>query len=115
MEELLTAVEVPVAAAGWHWAFEQRDYRRHGKVSVAAGAALDGSAVTVALGGVGATPLRLPVTRDTKIDDAVEAAQQLLTPNRDHLMSLAYRRQLLGIALAAALTRVLAPAAGAAA
>lgn len=114
-DELLTAVEVPVAATGWRWAFEQRDYRRQGKVSVAAGAAPDGSAVTVALGGVGATPLLLPVTADTKIDEAVEAAQTLLTPNRDHLVSLNYRRQLLGVALTAALARVLSPANGAAA
>lgn len=114
-DELLTAVEVPVAAPGWHWAFEQRHYRRHGKVSVAAGAAADGSAVTVAIGGVGATPLRLPVTPDTKVSDAVEAAQELLTPGPDHLASPAYRRQLLALALTAALTRVLTPAAGAAA
>lgn len=114
-DELLTAVEVPVAAAGWRWAFEQRDYRRHGKVSVAAVAAPDGSALTVALGGVAATPVLLPVTADTKRDEAVEAAQELLTPNRDHLVSLDYRRQLLGVALTAALARVLAPAAGAAA
>jgi carbon-monoxide dehydrogenase medium subunit len=113
-DELLTAVEVPVSAAGWHWAFEQRDYRRHGKVSVATGAAPDGSAVTVALGGVGATPLLLPVTADTKIADAVDAAQELLTPTVDHLASLEYRRQLLTVALTAALTRVLAPAGAAA-
>lgn len=113
-DELLTAVEVPVAAVGTRWAFEQRHYRRHGKVSVAV-TATPGGALTVAIGGVGDTPLLLPVTAETKVEAAVEAAQALLTPSPDHLASPAYRRQLLDLALTAALTRVLAPASGAAA
>lgn len=114
-DELLTAVEIPVPGAGWRWAFEQRHYRRHGKVSVAAGAAPDGGPVTVALGGVGATPLRLTVDPDAGIDAAVWAARELVAPDDDHLASLAYRRELLGVALTAALTRVLSPVAGRAA
>ncbi len=114
-DELLTAVEVPVTAAGHRWAFEQRHFRRHGKVSVAAGAAPDGGPVTVALGGVGATPLRLQVDPEAGLDAAVAAARNLLVADDDHLASLTYRGDLLALALTAALTRVLSPAAGAAA
>lgn len=106
-DELLTAVELPVAAAGWRWAFEQRHYRRHGKVSVAAGASPDGRAVRVALGGVGATPIGLPVQPEAGIGAAVAAAQALVVPAADHLATVAYRRRLLGVALTAALARVL--------
>ncbi len=113
-DELLTAVEIPVATASTRWAFEQRHYRRHGKVSVAAVLSADGT-VRVAIGGVGDTPLLLPRTTETKVAAAVEAAQSLLTPSPDHLTSPAYRRQLLDLALTAALTRVLGSATGAAA
>jgi CO/xanthine dehydrogenase FAD-binding subunit len=113
-DELLTAVEVPVAEPGWRWAFEQRHYRRHGKVSVAAGATPDGT-VTVALGGVGTTPLRLPVDPDAGIPAAVAAARDLLVENDDHLASPSYRGDLLAAALSAALSRVMAPVAGRAA
>ena len=108
-DELLTAVEIPVAAAGSRWAFEQRHYRRHGKVSVAAGVAPDGGPVTVALGGAGRTPLRLAVDPEAGIDAALAAARELLVPGTDHLASLAYRGDLLDAALRAALTRVLTP------
>ncbi len=83
---------------------------------MAAGAAGDGSAATVALGGVGDVPLRLALTPDDKVDDLVAAAQELLTDGQDHLANLSYRRRLLDVALRDALARVPAPAtAGAAA
>ncbi|WP_019874243.1 FAD binding domain-containing protein [Sporichthya polymorpha] len=111
-DELLVGLDVPVTTA--RWAFEQRHYRRHGKVSVAALAQPDGSA-RVALGGVGDTPLLLTVSPDAKADAVVEEAQALLTPSPDHLVSPAYRRRLLDLALTAALENLRGTATGAAA
>ncbi|GAA0631608.1 xanthine dehydrogenase family protein subunit M [Sporichthya brevicatena] len=111
-DELLVGLDVPVTTA--RWAFEQRHYRRHGKVSVAALAQADGSA-RVALGGVGDTPLLLAVSPDAKADAVVEEAQALLTPSPDHLVSAAYRRRLLDLALTAALENLRGTATGAAA
>jgi CO/xanthine dehydrogenase FAD-binding subunit len=114
-DELLTAVEIPLAAAGRHWVFEQRHYRRHGKVSVAVVAAPDGGPVTVAVGGVGATPLCLPLAPDLGLPEAVAAATDLLVPGTDHLASDAHRRALLAAALTAALTELRRAATGRAA
>jgi carbon-monoxide dehydrogenase medium subunit len=119
-DELIAAVLVPVPEDGASWAFEQRDFRRHAKVSVVAGRAVCGT-LTVAAGGLTGTPLRLgdaealldkAPTRDDGIAGIADALAELVTPNADHYGPPAYRRQLVRVAAAAALHRVLPPADG---
>jgi carbon-monoxide dehydrogenase medium subunit len=110
-DELLTAVLLPVP--GGRWAFEQRDFRRHAKVSVVAG--WDGTRLTVAAAGVTDTPvivvngvLDAPerAARETA-QEAARAAAGLVTPNADLYGAEPYRRRLVALAAEAAVRRVL--------
>lgn len=103
-DELLTAVELPVPAHPW--VFEQRHFRRHAKVSAVAGHGPDG-ALTVAVTGVGGTPVAVPTPGGAgDADAAAAAAADLVLPNGDRYGSVAYRRRLVAVAVTAALSRV---------
>jgi carbon-monoxide dehydrogenase medium subunit len=112
-DELLTSVCIPPPAGVW--AFEQRHFRRHAKVSVVAG--LDGDAgLTVAVAGVTDTPVLLPDaaerlagagSRTDGVASVAAAVADMVTPNADHYGSPGYRRRLAAAATEAALRRVL--------
>lgn len=93
-DELLTAITLPRTG---RWAFAQRDFRRHGKVTAVA--AYDGQQVTLGLGGVGDTPLVLGGAPDT----LVAQAQARLVHRPDPYVSLDYRRRLTAAAVTAAI------------
>lgn len=104
-DELLTAVELPCSPPGWRWAFEQRHFRRHAKISVLAGTG-PGGELAVALGGVGDVPVVLPgaaARHDAGGPAAVAAAAaDLVTPIADRYGSVDYRRALTVLAVTAA-------------
>jgi carbon-monoxide dehydrogenase medium subunit len=119
-DELITEVLLPLPEPGTSWAFEQRDFRRHAKVSVVAGRAEHGP-LTVAAGGLAGTPVRLDdaealldkaQSRGDGIAAIADALAELVAPNADHYGSPNYRRQLVRVASAAALHRVLPPTDG---
>ncbi|HTK67063.1 MAG TPA: FAD binding domain-containing protein [Pseudonocardia sp.] len=112
-DELLVAVSIPVPAGGV-WAFEQRHFRRHAKVSVVAGTAGDGI-LTVAAAGLTDTAVLLPdaaarfsscASPSEGIAAVAAGVADLVTPNADHYGSPAYRRRLAVAATEAALRRV---------
>lgn len=99
-DELLTAVELPVADRPW--AFEQRHFRRHAKVSAVAGHDA-GGALVVAVTGVGGTPVVVPAAA---AGDVSGTAADLVVPTGDRYGSVTYRRRLVAVAVTAALSRV---------
>ncbi|HZZ45831.1 MAG TPA: FAD binding domain-containing protein [Pseudonocardia sp.] len=108
-DELLVEVRLPIRAGVW--AFEQRDFRRHAKVSVVAGLAPDGT-LRVAASGVADTPVLLPEVGEPVVgaDRATEVAQALgalVQPSADLYGGLAYRHRMVELAATAALRRVL--------
>jgi carbon-monoxide dehydrogenase medium subunit len=108
-DELLVEVRVPVRDGVWM--FEQRDFRRHAKVSVVAGRSPDGT-LRVAASGVADTPVLL-----TYADERVRGAEAevasavgaLVEPSADPYAGTAYRRRMAELAATAAVRRVLAP------
>lgn len=102
-DELLTAVELPIPHHPW--AFEQRHFRRHAKVSAVAGHDAAGAAV-LAVSGVGDTPVALTLPDSGDPDSAPAAAADLVTPTGDRYGSVGYRRRLVALAVRAALARV---------
>lgn len=131
-DELLVAVSIPLPAgggsvpvpwprpAGGGWAFEQRHFRRHAKVSVVAGTSADGT-LTVAAAGLTDTPVLLTDAADRfsscaapseGIAAVAAGVADLVTPNADHYGSPAYRRRLAVAATEAALRRALGLAPG---
>ncbi|WP_051342678.1 FAD binding domain-containing protein [Pseudonocardia spinosispora] len=112
--ELLTSVRLPLPADGTRWAFAQRDFRRHAKVSVVAGGDDDGL-LTVAVAGVTDRPVLLAdasallekaggTSEGVKL--VADAVADLVTPNTDPLGSVDYRRQLAVAATVSAVGRV---------
>ncbi|MCE0763285.1 FAD binding domain-containing protein [Pseudonocardia kujensis] len=108
-DELLIAVDIPLPAAGSRWAFEQRDFRRHAKVSVVAGSD-PGGGLVVAVSGVGDRPLVLPDSASAYqrggCAAVATAAADLVTPIADRYGSVDYRRRLTRLAVTAAVERV---------
>lgn len=111
-DELLVEVRLPVG--GGAWAFEQRDFRRHAKVSVVAGRAPDGR-IRVAASGVAGSPVLLADRGDVDAGAAMEVAARvaralgaLVEPSADPYAGTAYRRRMTELAATAALSRVLA-------
>lgn len=113
-EELLVAVRIPAQPAGAGTCFLEYA-RRHGDFAIASVAVVlvPGGAggiadARVALGGVGAVPLRLPEAEDAlrgacDVTGAV-AATKSLEPMEDALVPAWYRRHLAGVLLGRALT-----------
>jgi aerobic carbon-monoxide dehydrogenase medium subunit len=113
-EELLVAVRVPAQPAGAGSCFLEYA-RRHGDFAIASVAVMlvpDAAGriaqARVALGGVGAVPLRLPEAEDAlrgahDVTGAV-AATKSLEPMEDALVPAWYRRHLAGVLLGRALT-----------
>jgi aerobic carbon-monoxide dehydrogenase medium subunit len=113
-EELLVAVRVPAQPAGAGSCFLEYA-RRHGDFAIASVAVMlvpDAAGriaqARVALGGVGAVPLRLPEAEDALrgADDVTGAvaATKSLEPMEDALVPAWYRRHLAGVLLGRALT-----------
>lgn len=113
-EELLVAVRIPAQPAGAGSCFLEYA-RRHGDFAIASVAVMlvpDAAGriaqARVALGGVGAVPLRLPEAEDAlrgahDVIGAV-AATKSLEPMEDALVPAWYRRHLAGVLLGRALT-----------
>jgi carbon-monoxide dehydrogenase medium subunit len=117
-DELLVSVSLPIPAGGGGWAFEQRHFRRHAKVSVVAGLVdgLMGGRLVVAAAGVTDTPVPLAdaaqrfgscASTSEGIAAVAAGVADLVTPNDDHYGSPEYRRRLAVAATDAALRRVL--------
>ncbi|MBX9592910.1 MAG: xanthine dehydrogenase family protein subunit M [Roseomonas sp.] len=113
-EELLVAVRIPAQPAGAGSCFLEYA-RRHGDFAIASVAVMlvpDAAGriaqARVALGGVGAVPLRLPEAEDALrgADDftGAVAATKSLEPMEDALVPAWYRRHLAGVLLGRALT-----------
>ncbi|WP_439552046.1 FAD binding domain-containing protein [Falsiroseomonas sp.] len=113
-EELLVAVRIPAQPAGAGSCFLEYA-RRHGDFAIASVAVMlvpDAAGriaqARVALGGVGAVPLRLPEAEDALrgADDVTGAvaATKSLEPMEDALVPAWYRRHLAGVLLGRALT-----------
>ena len=123
-DELLVDVEVP-AMRDTGWAVEELS-RRAGDFAIVAVTALirlDARGrvddARMAFGGVGPTPVRVPVAEDLllgaeptpeRLAEAADAARDALRPQSDAFVSAAYRRLLAGVLAQRALTRALARA-----
>lgn len=112
-EELLVAVRIPAQPTGAGHCFLEYA-RRHGDFAIASVAAMlvpDAAGriaqARVALGGVGAVPLRLPeaevALRDAQDVSKAVAATASLEPMEDALVPAWYRRHLAGVLLGRAL------------
>ena len=108
-DELLTAVELPLPGPDARWAFEQRDFRRHAKVSAVAGHH-PGSGLVVAVAGGGHVPVLVPDAdsgyRRGGAAAVATAAAELVIPIADRYGSVGYRRRLVRLAVADAVARV---------
>jgi len=123
--ELLLDIEIPAAAPGSGWAFEEAA-RRHGDYAlagVAAGARLDADGrcreATVVLFGVGEGPVPVPGAAAAvaghppsaqRIAEAAEVVRSSIDPPGDIHASPAYRRRLAAVLTRRALTRAIAAA-----
>ncbi|TKG70548.1 FAD binding domain-containing protein [Prauserella endophytica] len=106
-DELITAVEVPLPEDS-RWAFEQRDFRRHGKATAVAG--FSSGRLVLALGGVGTRPLLVDdeLLAGRSPEAVGSAVRELVVPaGPDPYVSTGHRRQLAATATTAALHRVL--------
>ncbi|UQS25958.1 FAD binding domain-containing protein [Amycolatopsis thermalba] len=109
-DELITAIEVPLPEDS-RWAFEQRDFRRHGKTTAVAG--FRAGRLVLSLGGVGTRPFLVDdeLLADRSPDAVGAAVRELVVPiGPDPYVSIDHRRHLAASATAAALRRVLTTA-----